>query len=466
MKVGNDDTSRKAAFSKLSQGHQAIIEQLLDYHQSTTAQVKGAILSTESRLAIRLNAQDIQLSEAAARQKAQSASFLDDQLDECKRRVLKALSFPEMKERQNMIESRVNDFGHTCRWIFSRPSPARTDHTVLRHNSEDEEDEEDGSTDNFDSVSNGAKGRYPSEIDRRNLFAEWLETDDDPYWISGKPGFGKSSVMSDIFPSLEQEVDDLPLFRKWAYPQGPCMIAFWVFRPASSSLLKSLHGFWRTVCFRVLDTDSSLPHVVRQNLDGTAPSTLRSCLTPGGSSAKTWTNRELETWAQYLLHHSSLKYFLLVDGLDEIEGDRAQLLEAINSMSFQHDNLKICSASRPESPFVEALDLHAGLGLHKINYHDIYEACKLQLNGTKAETFVKRISENSQVSSYGPALSLEISPEPRNGARPLAILRQGSRIFQKKWTTCLIRCSGEWMHTIEGGRSLICVSSNSQQAVA
>lgn len=231
---------------------------------------------------------------------------------------------------------------------------------------------------------------------RENLFTEWLGTGTSSYWISGKPGSGKSSLTSYIFHRLEQEVARLPRIREWAGPQGIRLIGFWFFRPASTPLLKSLQGFWRTICFALLDIDDALPDFIRSNQDGTAPSSLRSSLLPRGSNAESWTDLELESWARYHIAHSCFSYFLLVDGLDEIEGDRGQLAAAIETMSVEHSNLKICCASPAESPFIEALSTFAALKLHEVNYHDIHEDCMSQLSGTRAGEFTNRISERSE----------------------------------------------------------------------
>lgn len=264
MKIGQDEELRKTEFKKLSQGHQAILDKIVNAQQSSTTEVTGAILATEARIAIRLKAQDTKLSTAAERQEAQSALLLLQQLEACKRRVLNALSFPEMKQRQNMIESRVNDFGDSCRWIFSRHSSRVSAHDIPDTDSETVESEP-SLTDEISSIGSSlddAGAQYLSVTARDDLFTEWLERGHGPYWITGKPGSGKSSLMNYIFHHLQQKVNSLPLLQQWAGYHGLRLIAYWFFRPASSPLLKTLQGFWRSVCFQLLDIDGALPDIV------------------------------------------------------------------------------------------------------------------------------------------------------------------------------------------------------------
>ncbi|RYP49070.1 hypothetical protein DL768_005160 [Monosporascus sp. mg162] len=75
------------------------------------------------------------------------------QAEETRRRVLSTLWFREMNERENTIEEASDD---TVKWVFSE-----------------------------EPLANGEKCR----------FMEWLKSDQSVFWISGKPGSGKSTLM-------------------------------------------------------------------------------------------------------------------------------------------------------------------------------------------------------------------------------------------------------------------------------
>ena len=152
----------------------------------------------------------------------------EDRLGGLNVRLLDALAFPEMNERRNMIEGRVSDFGNTYRWLF-----------------------------------------HPPQEKNHHDFIDWLEADTGLFWVSEKPGSGKSTLMDFIYQNLQVGRSGYDCLKKWAQPVR--LLSFWFFRPASSILLRSLQGFWRSLCFQILDTDENLLQMVRENKDGAAP---------------------------------------------------------------------------------------------------------------------------------------------------------------------------------------------------
>jgi hypothetical protein len=362
------------------------------------SELTDAIQVAENRLTLRLKDQD---ATAASHQRVQIDLLRNQQLETTKRRVMNALSFPEMKDRRNMIESRVNDFGGTCRWIFSRPrnnlpniGDLKIDHG---HDSDGDLDDEASSTGDvdlplFDDDEDRPGAEYLSNTACENLFALWLDrTNSGLYWISGKPGSGKSSLMNFIFHNLGPEIKKCPRLQSWAGNQQPRILSFWFFKASPTILLRTIQGFWRSICFQILDFDESLANTINQDADGSAPTSLRSCLALGGSSEGVWTNKELEDWCYYLISHSRLKYILLVDGLDEIEGDREHLVSGMETLSRQ-ERLKLCCASRSEEPFNRMLGSYTSLHLHEVNYADILKSCTLLLQNTSAQHLIERLA--------------------------------------------------------------------------
>lgn len=335
-----------------------------------------SVNASEKAIAIRLEAQGEQLSQNAHKQKEQLALLQDQQFEACRRRLLNALSFPEMKDRQNMIENRVSNFGDTYGWIFGEISGP----------------EMSGSHPEPISFHSDAKAGYLSSTAPENNFVEWFANRRGPYWISGKPGSGKSSIMDYIYHGLQSETNCSSMLQQWAGSKVVGRITHWFFRPATTPLLKNLQGFWRSLCFQVLELDLALPTIIREDADNCAPKSLKSCLEPDGSCAESWTDADLATWFNYLIEHSGLMYFLLVDGLDEIDKGREQLLSAIMTMSARHKNLKLCCSSRPESPFLDRLSACSSIKLQDLNFWDIKEDCYRALSGTRAETLYQDIA--------------------------------------------------------------------------
>jgi hypothetical protein len=123
-----------------------------------------------------------------------------------------------------------------------------------------------------------------------------LESGTGLFWISGKPSSGKSTLMDYIYHSIQPKKSGSSILRAWAGSQSVITLTFWFFRPASTPLLRTLHGFWRSLCFQILKSDPNLATNIREDKDDTVPSALRSCLLPQGSNAESWTNNELRLW--------------------------------------------------------------------------------------------------------------------------------------------------------------------------
>ena len=355
IKAGQSDLARKKEFQSLSQGQKDLIVQLLETQQLLSEKFTQSIKSSEAELTARLCLQD----DESARQ------HREKEYNDCRRRLLKALAFPEINERRNMIEGRVDDFGDTYRWIL--------DNTRIKH----------------------ARSEN-TECPPEQNFVNWLKTGTELFWISGKPGSGKSTLMDYIYHNIQPEKTGADLLRAWAGSHPLVILTFWFFRPASTPLLRTLYGFWRSLCFQILDSDPNLAKIIRNDKDAMAPSALRSCLLPDGSSAESWTDNELKEWFWYMIEHSNRRYCLLIDGLDEIENSRELLLNTVLSISARSDKFKVCCACRPENPFQNQLKRHPNLRLQDFNRNDIEEDCKRRLKGTHAEKFAEQIADRAE----------------------------------------------------------------------
>ena len=202
--------------------------------------------------------------------------------------------------------------------------------------------------------------------------------------------------MDYIYHNIQPGATGSSMLKEWAGSHCVAILTFWFFRPASTPLLRTLHGLWRSLCFQILDSDPELVATIREDMDGTAPSDLRSCLLPDGSNAESWTDKQLISWFWYMIEHSDMRYFVLIDGLDEIESNRELLLETVLSMSARSNKLKLCCASRPENPFQNSLKNCPHLQLQNFNRGDIEEDCRKRLVGTHAEKFADQIAGRAE----------------------------------------------------------------------
>ncbi|KAJ9605380.1 hypothetical protein H2200_010037 [Cladophialophora chaetospira] len=163
----------------------------------------------------------VDLPSAIKKGESNIAKELRGQKDDTLRvRLLDALAFPEMHERRNMIEGRITDFGDTYRWIFY-PPPRNDDY-------------------------------------KHHGFVDWLRGDQSIFWVGGKPGSGKSSLMEYICQNLQAGQVGSDHLAAWAAPHPVRVLSFWFFRPATTRLLKSLEGLWRSLCHQNLVGDDNL----------------------------------------------------------------------------------------------------------------------------------------------------------------------------------------------------------------
>ncbi|RAH64897.1 uncharacterized protein BO66DRAFT_443542 [Aspergillus aculeatinus CBS 121060] len=216
--------------------------------------------------------------------------------------------------------------------------------------------------------------QHPSSV------VAWLSapTDTEPiYWISGKPGAGKSTLMRYLDQNLDYEEHMLP----WA--SGFTVIrASYYFWNAGNALQKSFEGLVRSLLAQILEQQPELIARITTLGPKYNPRTW-------GSSHVEWTQSERMS----LLHlcigalQDRYKILLLIDGLDEYEGtdelrrDVIRSLTGLNGMA----NVKICLSSRPWNVFRDAFNSTPQLRLEDLTYQDISTYIKTEL--TKSPRF-------------------------------------------------------------------------------
>lgn len=207
-------------------------------------------------------------------------------------------------------------------------------------------------------------------------FRCWLETDiphKNIFWICGKPGSGKSTLMK----FLEETEATKHHLEKWA---GGCdiLVARCFFWKEGTTFQKSLLGLVRSLLYRLL--------------------TQRRCMVPrvdpwrwralylGASQLDEWSDTELKLAFQTLLNNlqGTTKVALLVDGLDEFDGDEHQLQELVDMFLTwgSSSSIKICVSSRPWNLFKDSFADCPQLRLELLTRPDIelYVKDKLDSN--------------------------------------------------------------------------------------
>ena len=195
------------------------------------------------------------------------------------------------------------------------------------------------------------------------------------YWITGKPGSGKSTLMKYI----RHHPQTTKLLQTWG-ADDVTQAAFY-FWNSGSRMQMSVDGLLQTVLHDCLQ---QLPWAVQEVL----PERWEAA-TLFDVDDFPWSWGEVEQALRRLITKvcPEKKFFVMIDGLDECSGDQAQLVELIHELAEGAENLKLCVASRPWNKFEDAFRGRPSLMLQDLSAPDIkwYIESKFTANAGFAE---------------------------------------------------------------------------------
>ncbi|KAH7074711.1 hypothetical protein BKA63DRAFT_596298 [Paraphoma chrysanthemicola] len=188
-------------------------------------------------------------------------------------------------------------------------------------------------------------------------FAEWLQRDNDSiYWITGKPGSGKSTLMKYI--SSDHRLSSL--LAKWANGQNLTQASFYFWNSGSLMQMSRL-GLFQTLVYTCLEgNDELIIETFAERWD-------QFNTFGGGREPMEWP--ELRRGFNRIIADQSKKFFFAIDGLDEFDGEPKEIIEIVLGAS--HPNVKLCLSSRPWLPFEDALQGRPSLLMEGLTKRDI-----------------------------------------------------------------------------------------------
>ncbi|KAH6866015.1 hypothetical protein B0T10DRAFT_96367 [Thelonectria olida] len=211
-------------------------------------------------------------------------------------------------------------------------------------------------------------------------FKTWLESDDQLYWITGKAGAGKSTLMKFITQPAElpeAEPLEAELSGKFAPNEARCakylrnrahekpfILASFYFWATGSAVQKSTKGLFLTFLAQVL---RSYPDIIPL-LSPAAWEALSLFNEPPRFSSPE------EVGAMFhraVVHVDSLATpVLFIDGLDEFDGNHEGLISLLHSL-VSKTSVKLCVSSRPWVEFEKAFEHKPSLRLEDLTRSDI-----------------------------------------------------------------------------------------------
>jgi hypothetical protein len=212
-------------------------------------------------------------------------------------------------------------------------------------------------------------------------YMSWLESGDGIYWVTGKAGSGKSTLMKHICNDNRTTM----AMDRWANGRK-LLTASHYFWYLGSPMEKSYSGLVRSILHMVLGDSPELILPV-------CPSRWSEALKGNDVRSMAWTDTELRDCLERLVT-SDLKvedkppcFCFFVDGLDEYDGDRevVKLLVRLASTG----RTKICASSRPWNRFEAAFKTSKKQGkyleLHQHTGDDIAKVVEGELSAATTD---------------------------------------------------------------------------------
>ncbi|KAL8907653.1 MAG: hypothetical protein Q9171_005769 [Xanthocarpia ochracea] len=277
-------------------------------------------------LALRIERGRITTDRLLAHQTSQILDHIDQRFDEkelqkendqARERFRDSLFFPDIEAREDEI---ADAFEGTCRWIFDPPLNETT------------------------------KAR------KWHKFGDWLKDGKDNYWVSGKPGSGKSTLMKYIVgePRTAQYLSE------WKQTTHLIVVTFF-FKNLGTHLQKSATGLLRSLILQITQQWPEMINLVRRRYSETVLKLL-----------PTWTEKKLLLILEDFLVQKPVTVSLcaFIDGLDEYSGDEDCLFHIIDLLS-STTNSKLCVSSRPDQAFREKFQGAPQCRVQDLNEQDI-----------------------------------------------------------------------------------------------
>jgi hypothetical protein len=213
-------------------------------------------------------------------------------------------------------------------------------------------------------------------------FQEWLQSGRGIFWITGKAGSGKSTLMKYAFSDSRT----LQLLKEHDVRGGQPFLAQFFFHGRGTTMQKSFKGLLQTVLYQILERYPNLiPYVLPNHIDKEwRLSTLKE------SFRKLFTERFDQT----------LTVCLFVDGLDEFEGDHDEIAEFFLT-NIQHSvhRIQICVSSRPLPGFLHHFRTFSRIEMHVQTSNDIKRYVMGKL-GETTQMHILRQYQPSEVESF------------------------------------------------------------------
>ena len=207
----------------------------------------------------------------------------------------------------------------------------------------------------------------------------WLRKGSGIYWIQGKPGSGKSTLMK----FLHDDPRTSEIINQWRLGRGHTT-AWFFFNERGSFIEKSFEGLLRSVLGELISTNEQLAELVLHiYFDRVKQSSKQKQI---------WHLQDLEYALSAILsqRQQDLDILLFLDALDEYTGPSELIAEFVQSLVQpvvdSKTKLKVLISSRPWDAFVTGFGRCPGFKMHEQTKGDMRVFVLDQLGATHATT--------------------------------------------------------------------------------
>jgi hypothetical protein len=203
-------------------------------------------------------------------------------------------------------------------------------------------------------------GPVPPEIaDKQGSFMDWLLGDQCLYWITGKPGSGKSTLMKYLF-------DDKRTFASascWSKGNELITAGFFFWNSGTSMQMSSM-GLLQALLHQCLQSHNELIPTIFP--------TRWINYTVFGGDASPFTWLELTNALKTLISMKRFNFLLFIDGLDEFDGPPSEMGSLVLELGrISPKTIKLCVSSRPWLVFEESFRHIPFLRMEDLTRRDI-----------------------------------------------------------------------------------------------
>ena len=234
---------------------------------------------------------------------------------------------------------------------------------------------------------------------------QWISNGTGIFWIQGKPGSGKSTLMNYL-----KEHSQTRACLTGAYYQSSIVIRFFFDFRARSGISNSFEGLLRSFLTQITLEIPELSPIIAEF--GRDPVVI---VQAEAQQDFLWSTTKLRNALLSALRACTMNILILIDGVDELEGTGRNMFYMIEffqdlaKLDSAERRIKICIASRPHPLIVAAFSASCGFKLQHYNNNGIKSYLDLRLkiaiqdayNLTSTELQLTRFAETIRQRSQG-----------------------------------------------------------------